>query len=69
MAKGKHRRRPAGTNIAAYSILEFCDAHGISTRMYYVLRKRKEAPREMKIGRRVLISQEAAAAWRAEREG
>jgi len=37
--------------------------------MYYVLRKRKEAPREMKIGRRILISQEAAASWRVEREG
>jgi len=69
MPKGKHRRRPAGTNIAAFSIQEFCEAHGISTRMYYVLRKRKEAPREMKIGRRILISQEAAASWRVEREG
>jgi len=68
MPKGKKRRRPAGTAIAAYSIKEFCDAHGISMSFYFALKKRKEAPREIRIGRRTLISQEAAAAWRAERE-
>lgn len=68
MPKGKRRKRPANTAIAAYSITEFCDAHGISQALYFNLKKRKQTPREMKLGRRILISQEAAAAWRAERE-
>jgi predicted DNA-binding transcriptional regulator AlpA len=68
MPKGNRRRRSTTTPIAAYSVKEFCDAHGMSISFYYVLKKRKEAPREMRIGRRILISQEAAATWRAERE-
>lgn len=66
--KRKRRRRSPTTPIAAYSIKEFCDAHGISIAYYYVLRKSKLTPREMKVGRRFLISQEAAADWRRERE-
>jgi len=51
--------------IEAYSIAEFCDAHNIGVATYYWLRKRGEAPREMRVGRRYLISKEAAADWRA----
>lgn len=69
MPKGKARRRSTTTPIAAYTIKEFCDAHGFSIAFYYVLKKRKEAPREMKLGRRILISAEAAADWRKTREG
>ena len=50
------------------SILEFCDAHGISEGFYYKLKKQRKGPREMKVGTRTLITFEAAADWRRERE-
>jgi predicted DNA-binding transcriptional regulator AlpA len=49
---------------AAFSIDEFCADHGISRAMFYILKKTGKAPAEMKVGTRVLISIEAAAAWR-----
>jgi hypothetical protein len=52
----------------ALSILEFCDAHGISEGFYYKLKKQRKGPREMKVGTRTLITFEAAADWRRERE-
>jgi hypothetical protein len=52
----------------ALSILEFCDAHGISEGFYYKLKKQRKGPREMKVGTRTLITFEAAAEWRRERE-
>ena len=52
----------------ALSILEFCDAHGISEGFYYKLKKQCKGPREMKVGARTLISFEAAAEWRRARE-
>jgi hypothetical protein len=50
------------------SITEFCQQHAISRAMFYVLRGRGEAPRIMKVGRRTLISAEAAAEWRGRME-
>ncbi len=56
-------------NLDAFSIGEFCARHGpISRAFYYVLRKDGKAPREMRVGGRVLISAEAAAQWRRDRE-
>lgn len=54
----------------ALSIPEFCEAHGISEGMFYKMKKQKKGltPREMKIGTRTLITFEAAAEWRKERE-
>jgi hypothetical protein len=59
-AKGAARR--------ALSIDEFCDAHGISRSMYYKLRAQGKGPREMEVGTRRLISDEAGADWRRARE-
>ena len=53
---------------AAYTIDEFCVAHRISRRKFYELEEEGIGPRLMRVGSRVLISVEAAAAWRAERE-
>jgi hypothetical protein len=53
---------------AAYSIDEFCKAHRISRAMYYKLDQQGLAPRVMRVGTRALISKEAAADWRRERE-
>jgi hypothetical protein len=52
----------------AYTIREFCGAHGISICTYYELKKQNLAPAEMRMGRVVRISTEAAAAWRQARE-
>jgi len=49
----------------AYSVTQFCAAHSISRAMFYVLRKQGKGPRTMKVGRRTLISKEAAREWRA----
>lgn len=68
MPKGLRRQRPNGAPFDAYSIQEFCDAHGFSIAMYYVLRKQNQTPREMRVGRHCMIFKEAAADWRRERE-
>jgi hypothetical protein len=49
----------------AYSVTEFCTSHGISRSLYYGLKRANQGPREMRVRGRVLISQEAAAEWRA----
>jgi hypothetical protein len=46
------------------TIEEFCEAHKISRGFLNILRQRGEAPDFIKVGRRVLISSEAAADWR-----
>ncbi|MCK1314973.1 hypothetical protein [Bradyrhizobium sp. 23] len=50
----------------AYSIDEFCARHRISVQLFY--KNRDQMPRGFNVGTRVLISKEAAAAWRRERE-
>jgi predicted DNA-binding transcriptional regulator AlpA len=52
----------------AVSIENFCRRHSISTAWYYELRRRGRGPRELRIGRKVLITREAAAEWRRNRE-
>ena len=50
----------------AYSIEEFCRRHRLSLQMFY---KRPDLmPDTFSIGKRRLISREAATRWRAERE-
>lgn len=52
-----------------YTITEFIDAHKISRTHFYLLRKENQGPRMMKVGRKNLISAEAAAEWRRRMEG
>ena len=52
----------------AYTVAEFAEAHRISEAFVYKLMSQGEGPAVMKLGTRTLISFEAAAAWRAERE-
>ena len=72
-AKVKCRRgtRTQGANASPGVVdPEFCKAHGIS-RGFVLQAEETEPglnPREMKIGTRTLITFEAAAKWRAERE-
>jgi len=54
------------TEVKAFSIPQFCAAHSISRALFYLLLKEGKAPAVMKLGRRTLISGEAAAQWRAQ---
>lgn len=52
-----------------YTVPEFCQEHGgISKVFFYKLLKEGKGPRLMKVGRRTLITQEAAAEWRKQME-
>ena len=52
----------------SFSISEFCKLNDISRSLFYLLRVKGKAPRVMKVGRRTLISVEAAAEWRKDME-
>jgi len=52
----------------AYSIRQFSEAHNISVDTYFRMRRAGLGPATMKVGSWTLISVEAAAAWRLERE-
>lgn len=64
-------RAPGGppAETFAFSIQGFCRSHGISRTHFYNLRRIGGAPTVMQVGRRTLISAEAAAEWRRRMEG
>jgi hypothetical protein len=62
------RPTPRPETACAYTIPEFCAEHRISRPLYYKLRKAGLGPRIMRVGEKPLISVEAAADWRRERE-
>ena len=67
----RHDRRQARAPPAhadLFSIREFCLRNCITRQFFYELRKRGLGPDLIRLGTRVLISREAAARWRAERE-
>ena len=47
-----------------YSVAKFCQLHGVSKTTFYQLLRERKAPAVFRIGRRTLISAEAAADWR-----
>jgi len=52
----------------AYSIKQFAQAHGLSESMVFKLMRDGRGPRLLRLGRRTLITVEAAAEWRAAHE-
>jgi predicted DNA-binding transcriptional regulator AlpA len=52
----------------SFSVQEFCVRHGISRSALYNALKAGQGPRLMRVGSRILVSKEAAEAWRRERE-
>ena len=58
----------AADHADAYSVGEFCARHSISPQLFYKLKPQGLMPATFNVGTRVLISREAAAAWRRERE-
>lgn len=59
---------PENRNGSTFTVTQFCEVHHISRSMYYKLQKQGQGPRLMKVGRRRLISAEAAADWRQQME-
>jgi len=60
---------PLGAAICAFSIADFCRAHGgMSQAFFHALVAKGKGPRLMKVGARTLISVEAAAKWRRAQE-
>ncbi|MGJ5049940.1 hypothetical protein ACQR09_22975 [Bradyrhizobium oligotrophicum] len=59
---------PQSNDLDAFSIAEFCRRHCFSSPQFYKLKLQGLAPETFRVGTRVLISREAAARWRAERE-
>lgn len=55
-------------DVDAYSVDEFCARHRISPQLFYKLKPQGLMPATFNVGTRVLISREAAAAWRRARE-
>ena len=53
---------------ACFTLAEFCESHRISRSKFYQLVEQQIGPDLMRIGNKVLITAEAAARWRAERE-
>lgn len=49
---------------ATFTVPQFCGTHNVSKTHLYALFKAGRGPRTMKVGRRTLISAEAAADWR-----
>jgi len=66
--RGRKRAVKPPTPAAAYSISEFCQAHGISLSSYFKMQREGIGPKEMRVLGRKMISLEAAAAWRRARE-
>ena len=64
----KPAQHDASDDADAYSVQEFCARHRISPQLYYKLRRQGLMPVTFRLGTRVLISREAAAVWRRERE-
>lgn len=65
------RRQPEdndGEQLDSFTIKTFCRRHQISEQLFYKLQRQGKAPQTMLVGTKVLISAEAAARWRRERE-
>ena len=56
----------AADDVDAFTVEQFCRRHGFSKQLFYKFRN--EMPATFRVGVRVLISREAAAAWRRARE-
>jgi hypothetical protein len=60
----KANSKPPQVELDAYSIEEFCRRHSISRATYYNMKIAGKGPREGHVLGRVIITKEAAQAWR-----
>lgn len=64
-----HLEHQAARDVAhGYTIPEFCTQYRISKSMFYRLQRDGEGPELMKVGKRTIISHEAARAWAKAKE-
>jgi hypothetical protein len=63
--KRNSRNRKPGD---AHTILSFCASNAISESKYHDLKRKGKAPREIELDGRIIITPEAEADWRRERE-
>lgn len=56
------------TTTKAFTVENFCEAYQISKSFLYKLAREGKGPRMMRVGRRTLISAEAAAEWQTRNE-
>ena len=68
LAGTPHKARAPPSDPDCFTVDLFCHRHGLSHSFYYKLKAQGLGPREIKLHSKVLISREAAAAWRAQRE-
>ena len=61
--RSKHRKPGA-----AHTIPSFCENNAISESLYFSLKRQGKQPREIEVNKRILITPEAEADWRRERE-
>jgi len=61
-------KREAKQDAPTSTVPQFCDQHHISKVHFYSLIKQGKGPRLMKLGRRTLVTAEAAADWRTRME-
>ena len=54
---------------AALTVAEFCNQQAISRATFYLLQKQGKGPHSYKVGRKTLISTEAADEWQRRMEG
>jgi excisionase family DNA binding protein len=59
-----HKQAAPPPDADAYTVEEFCSRHRITKRRFYELISEGRGPRLMRLGRRPLISREAAADFR-----
>jgi hypothetical protein len=59
------RRRKSGD---VHTIASFCASNAISESKYFDLKRRGKGPREIELNKRILITPEAEADWRRDRE-
>lgn len=59
---------PQDTTSQLFDVPGFCAANRISRALFYKLLNDGDGPRVMKVGRRTLVSPEAAAEWRQRME-
>jgi hypothetical protein len=62
------RRVAAATSEDAFTFDELCERHRICRSLLYALWRKGKGPARMKVGRRTMISVEAAVRWRQQVE-
>ncbi len=62
------RQKEMTAHTITYDIPDFCYHHKISRSLFYKLKKLKLAPKMMRVGTRVLITEDSAKEWRKQME-